>query len=281
MNKNVIRKLKPCTIQYLLVASLLLWLAAGLALSSFIISISPAQAAPPLQIPIYTPTPGPDGRIIYIVKPNDTLLGISLVTGVPVEKLRALNNLTSDTIYEGQKLMLGLSGPAEITPTAGPTPTSTPVLPTPSPKPGEGKLCILLFNDLNGDSIRQDTEASIPDGAISFGNRTGSVSQSTTTGSGLDPQCFEKLPEGDYTISVAVPEGYNPTTQTSYELTLKAGDQTYVNFGAQENSQKQAEDPSIPAKPGTRSPLLGIVGALFLLAGAGVAFFAMRSLRTR
>jgi LysM repeat protein len=281
VNKYLSRKLKLYTIQYLLAASLLLWLAAGLALASFIISASPAQAAPPLQIPIYTPTPGPDGRIIYIVKANDTLLGISLITGVPVEKLRAMNNLTSDTIFEGQKLMLGLSGPAEVTPTAGPTPTSTPVLPTPSPKPGEGKLCILLFNDLNGDSIRQQSETSIPGGAISFGNRTGSVSQSITTGSGLDPQCFEKLPEGNYTISIAVPEGYNPTTQTSYELTLKAGDQTYVNFGAQANTQTQAEAPTVPAPEGGRSPLLGIVGAVFLLAGIGVALFATRILRTR
>ncbi len=280
VNKQSFLKSKSYAIQYLLVASLLLWLAAGLALSSFLVSTSTAQAAPQLQLPIYTPTPGPDGRIIYIVKANDTLLGISLITGVPVEKLRALNNLISDTIFEGQKLMLGLAGPVEVTPTAGPTPTPTPVLPTPSPKPGEGKLCILLFNDLNGDSIRQESEPSIPGGAISFGNRSGSVSESQTTGTGLDPQCFEKLPEGDYTISVAVPEGYNPTTRTSHEITLKAGDQTYDNFGAQANSQTQAEAPAIPAQEGTRSPLLGILGVLFLLAGAAVAFFAMRTLRS-
>jgi len=51
---------------------------------------STAQAAPPLQVPIYTPTPGPDGRIIYIVQANDTLLRISLISGVPVDQLRAL-----------------------------------------------------------------------------------------------------------------------------------------------------------------------------------------------
>ena len=241
----------------------------------------PAQAAPQEQIPIYTPTPGPDGRIIYIVKPNDTLLGISLITGVSVEQLRALNNLTSDTIYEGQKLLLGLAGPVDVTPTPGPTPTATPILPTPSPKPGKGNLCILLFNDLNGDSIRQENEPSIPDGAISFGNRSGSVSETIATGIGLEPQCFEDLPEGSYSISVAVPEGYNPTTETSYELELKAGDKTYLNFGAQANSQTLAEAPVIPAPEGGRSPLLGIIGGLFLLAGIGAAIFAGRMLKTR
>ena len=78
------------------------------------------KAVPERQIPIYTPTPGPDGRIIYIVKPNDTLLGISLITGVSLDQLRGLNNLTSDTIYEGQTLILGLGGPVEVTPTPGP-----------------------------------------------------------------------------------------------------------------------------------------------------------------
>ncbi|MCC7129559.1 MAG: hypothetical protein B6D39_07495 [Anaerolineae bacterium UTCFX2] len=244
-------------------------------------SLAPARAAPPAQLPIYTPTPGPDGRIIYIVQPNDTLLAISLLTGVSLDQLRALNQLTGDTIYEGQQLLLGLGGPAETTPTPGPTPTPTPILPTPSPLPGKGTLCILLFNDINGDSIRQESEPSIPDGALSFANSTGEVTESTQTGAGTDATCYSDLPEGSYTISVAVPEGYNPTTQNSYTLALKAGDITYINFGAQANTQTLAEQPSIPAPEGGRSPLLGIIGVFFLLAGGALAFFAARTLRSR
>lgn len=243
--------------------------------------LSNVQAAPVNQIAIFTPTPGPDGRIIYIVQANDTLLGISLIMGVSLEQLRALNNLTGDTIFEGQELLLGLGGPAEETPTPGPTPTPTPILPTPSPKPGQGTICILLFNDINGDSIRQEDEPSIPNGAISFGNSAGTVSESIDTGAGMEPECFEELPEGNYTISIAVPEGYNPTTQNSYELPLKAGDITYINFGAQANTQTLAEAPAIPAPEGGRSPILGMVGVLFLLAGVAVAIFAARSLRSR
>lgn len=238
-----------------------------------------AQAAPARQIPIYTPTPGPDGRIIYIVKPNDTLLSISLITGVSVEQLRALNNLTGDTIYPGQELLLGFAGPAEVTFTPGPTPTPTPLLPTPSPKPGKGMLCILLFNDLNGDSIRQEGETSLPGGQISFANRTGTASQTSPTIAGEEPQCFRDLPEGVYTISVAIPEGYNPTTSTSYDLELKSDDESYINFGAQANSETQAENQLVPAPEGGRSPILGIVGAVFLLAGAGIALFATRLMR--
>jgi LysM repeat protein len=239
-----------------------------------------AHLPPQAQIPIYTPTPGPDGRIIYIVKPNDTLLSIALLTGISVDQLKEMNKLTSDTIYEGQQLLLGLAGPLEVTPTAGPSPTPTEVIPTPTPKPGKGNLCLLLYDDINGDSIRQTEEPSIPDGAISFGNQAATVSEAVKTVAGTDYQCYNDLPEGDYTISVAVPEGYNPTTQTSYELKLGPGDQTYLNFGAQPNSQTQAEAPTIPVQEGRRSPLLGIIGGLFLLAGLGAAFFAGRILRS-
>ena len=180
---------------------------------------------------------------------------------------------------EGQQLVLGLAGPPEITITPCPTLTPTAVLPTPTPKPGLATLCILLYDDLNGDSLRQESEVSIPGGAISFNNRTGSVSEAFDSAPGELPQCFENLPEGSYSISVAVPSGYNPTTETSYQLSLKAGDETYINFGAQANSQTLAEAPVIPAPEGGRSPILGIVGGLFLLAGVGVAIFAGRVLR--
>jgi hypothetical protein len=260
----------------LLAALALAWLGPGQRIAA-----TPARAAPPPQIPIYTPTPGPDGRIIYIVKPNDTLLGISLLTGVPVDKLRALNNLTGDTIYENQKLLLGLGGPSEVTPTSGPSPTPTPILPSPTPKPGQGTLCILLYDDINGDSARQASEPSIPDGAISFSNHSGTISKSVPTAAGTEHQCFPDLPEGDYTISVAAPEGYNPTTVSGYDVRLGPGDQTYLNFGAQANSKTLAEAPAIPAPEGGRSPLLGIIGGLFLLAGVGVAIFASRAMRSR
>jgi len=240
--------------------------------------ISSALAAPVAQIPIYSPTPGPDGRIIYIVQPNDTLTRISLIFGVSENELRGLNNLTGDTIQVGQKLLIGLGGPAQTTPTPGPSPTPTPILPTPSPKPGSGNLCVLLFNDLNGDAIRQDDEPSIPGGAISVNNRSGTVSLPATTQSGTDPHCFDKVPEGDYTVSVAVPSGYNPTTRTSYSLSLNAGDETYLDFGAQANSAAEAQAPT-PTGDG-RSPLFGIVGILFLLGGAGLAVFGGRLLKT-
>ncbi len=123
----------------------------------------PAQASPQFQYtPFPTPTPGPDGRILYKVQPGDTLLRISLIAGVPLDELRGLNKLVGDNIVVGQELLLGLGGPSQVTPTPGPSPTPTIEPPTPTPIAGAGILCVLLYNDRNGNSIRQEEEPTIP-----------------------------------------------------------------------------------------------------------------------
>lgn len=244
-----------------------------------ILKIAPAAAAPLAQLtPFMTPTPGPDGRILYKVQDGDTLLRISLISGVPLDELRGLNNLTGDNIFVGQDLLLGLGAVAPVTPTPGPSPTATPLLPTPSLVPGTGNICILLYDDINGDSLRQAEEPALAGGALSINNRSGSVTVTETTKSGTEPTCYEDLPEGEYSISVAIPEGYNPTTLNGYTLALKAGDETYIDFGAQMNSIKAAEEPAATSEGG-RAPLLGILGGLFLLAGLVLALFAGRLLR--
>jgi hypothetical protein len=238
----------------------------------------PALAAPELQLtPFPTPTPGPDGRIIYIVQPGDTLIRISLISGVSIDELRGLNNLTGDNITVGQQLLLGLGGPSVVTPTPGPSPTPTPILPSPTPKTGTGIICVLLYDDVNGDAIRQTSEESIPGGAISLSERLGKVTLTETTRAGLDPQCFNDLPEGEYSISVAIPEGYNPTTVNSVVIPLAAGDETYLGFGAQANTETLAEAPT-PTGSG-KSPILGIIGGALLLVGVVLGLFGARLLR--
>jgi len=238
----------------------------------------PVQAAQQYQLtPFPTPTPGPDGRILYIVQPGDTLLRVSLIAGISIDELRGLNNIIGDNIIVGQELLLGLGGPSQVIPTAGPSPTPTEIIPTPTGLPGSGIICVLLYNDINGDAIRQESEASIPGGAISLSDLAGSLAETVDTGSGLDYTCFEELPEGKYNISVAIPDGYNPTTIGNYLLTLIAGDETYLNFGAQENTETIVEAPT-PTGSG-KSPLLGLIGGLLLILGIGLGLFARRLLR--
>jgi hypothetical protein len=86
--------------------------------------------------------------------------------------------------------------------------------------------------------------------------------------------------EGEYTISVAIPGGFNATTATSFVLPLKAGDITYVDFGAQRNAQNPPPAAlTEPTAAGQKSPLLGILGGLFVVAGIGLAVAASVMLR--
>ena len=236
----------------------------------------PVWAAPQAQFTSFpTPTPGPDGRIIYIAQEGDSAWRIAAIFGLNLDNLRLLNKWgETPNIKPGDKILLGLAGPAESTATPGPSPTSAPVIPSPTPKPGWGNLCILLYDDINGDSIREESEPTIPKGEISVTDLLGAVSKTATTESGTDPICFEQLPEGSYNVSVAIPEGYNATTALNQTIVLKAGDVTQLNFGAQVDTQTQVEAPT-PQGNG-KSPILAVAGGLLLVAGIGMALFASR-----
>lgn len=245
----------------------------GLILILFASTLS-GNAAPQAQFtPFPTPTPGTDGRIIYIVQANDSWWRIAAIFAIDLNELLRLNDATSETILvEGAEVLLGFGGPAEVTPTFGPSPTPEPSLPTPTPLPGSGTLCVILFNDINGDSIRQEEEPSIPGGAISVSDRSGNVSLTETTPSGTDPICFEELMQDEYNISVAVPEGYNPTTVLNYTLVIDPGTETYLDFGAQRGSTT-VDEPSSPVRSGS-SLFMGIAGGLLLLGGIGLGVYA-------
>jgi hypothetical protein len=257
-----------------------------LVVAIFLLRVSiTALAAPAGQVQQFaTPTPGPDGRIIYIVKANDTCLGISILTGVSVDFIRQTNHLGENCIvFEGQELVIGIGGPALPTATVYVSPQPTSIIPTTTPFFGNAQVCVALYNDMNGDGLRQSntdefdayvaagTEPTIADGAVSLSSLTGTYSSTLPTLAGLDPVCFSDVPEGNYTVSAAVPDGYNPTTALTFLLKLKAGDQTYVSFGAQSKEQaSQAADEQ------PKSPLLGILGAILLLSGVGLGVFAFR-----
>src|SRR5512138_1779190 len=188
-----------------------------------------ANAAPYVQ-GFVTATPGPDGRILYTVVLGDNCGQVALLHGITVQQLRQLNGrLDQDcTLAVGQQLVVGVVSSA---PTAGPAPTLPPPTVTATPVSGTTRVCVLLFDDKNGDTLRQEDELGINGGAVSLTNLNGSYSQTLNTTSAVDPDtglpvasCFIDVPGGDYNISMAVPDDYNPTRSLSYTLTVKTGD---------------------------------------------------------
>ena len=241
--------------------------------------------AMPNQQGYLTATPGPDGRILYTVLPGDSCLQVAFLHNITVDVLRQYNTRLDPecTLNEGQILVVGLV-PLISSPTPGPAPTNTPPAVTATPFNGTTEVCILLFDDVNGDALRQETEYGIDGGAVSLTNINGSYSETQTTTSAIDPDlvepirsCFTDVPAGRYNISMAIPDGYNPTMDPSYTFDVKAGDRASVDFGAQSKTTTLEEPAATTDEGGSRSPLLGLFGLLLLFVGIGLGYYAYRS----
>jgi len=230
------------------------------------------------QAAYQTPTPNELGQIFYTVQEGDSCTRIFLLTNVSIEDIIILNSLTADCdIRPGQQLLLAEVDPVTPTP-EGPVLTPTPGPPTPIPFEGTGEICVALFEDLDGNQRRSPNELYLGGGVISVSNRVGTYSETQQTIGG-DPAvvglvCFEDVPEGEYNLSMGVPDGYNPTTAMNYAVTVSAGDTIVVDFGAQPSAQMA----DIDTEPGAgRSPLLLTIGLFLLAGGAVLAFFFIRS----
>lgn len=252
----------------------------GLMAYILLVVVIPAAATPgSYQAMYYTPTARPDGRIIYIVKSGDTCTSIALLNGITEQQLRQNNNITdlNCVIQPGQELLIAVVTPepqATVTPTfTGPTPTL--------PAGGMGKVCVLLFDDRNGNGVREDAESALADGQVSVADRVGAFSKTGTTTAVLDasgvwtPLCFDNVPAGDYNVSMAIPQGYNPTTNLNYPLKVTAGDTAYIDFGAQLSS-KTSGSSSSSGTTGARFPWLAIFGGVLIVAGLGMAAYFIR-----
>ncbi len=242
------------------------------------------QAAPPPQISPPTNTPESNGNIYYLVKAGDSCFLIAALYGINDTILRQQNpgiNSDCSNLQVGEKLLVGTGGPAaaaSITP--GPSPTLAPPTITPTPFAGTTEICVLLFDDVNGDALRQTTEPVIPDGAISVTETNGAYSKTQPTAVNPDPNaypgtCFTDVPEGKYNIGAAIPDNYNPTTSLTYTLDVKAGDTDFVDFGAQSRDTTVTQPQNNTGGGGT-SPLLGFFGGVLLLGGLGLGWYALR-----
>jgi len=218
-----------------------------------------------------TPTPGPDGRIIYIVQQDDALWTIAALSGKSVEELMALNGIQpGDYLNPGMQLLLGVAGPVQ--PTAAPQAQTTATRPaaTPTPVFGTGEICILLFQDANGNARLDTGEAALSGGQISIAEPSGIVAGEHTTGPEAEGFCFAGLQNGDYNISAAAPQDHNPTTSMNIPVQLSPGEIKYIEFGAQASAAIGG------GRGDSRSTVLGIFGVGLLLAAGALGYFAAR-----
>jgi hypothetical protein len=227
-----------------------------------------------------TPTPGPDGNIVYEVQAGDTLVGICVyMLGRNdlqcIDDLKNMNGLQSDILSVGQKIIIAKAAPPTQPPTAVPTaapPTATSDAPA---AVAVGKVCLLLFEDTNGNMKLDNAEGQVvPGGTLSVVDATTgeALYAYKTTAADTGAQCFDNLPVGLYTFAVAPPAGYNATSPTSQMLKVESGLQYKLDFGAQPAGSTTSGGAS-GNKLG--AALFGAVGVVLLLLAAGIAAFLM------
>jgi LysM repeat protein len=235
------------------------------------------------QVTYQTPTARPDGRVIYIVQENDTCLRIQLLTNTTIDQIRTLNKLDQNcTINPGQELLLMVVTPA-ASPTPNPKISPTPLLPTPTPKKGDGKICVILFDDVNGNAVHEDGEPPLGGGAVSISDRQASFSKTINTTADPETTICEDVPEGEYNVSVAIPSGYNATKAMNAVVQVQAGDQAIFEFGAQVSSllPQSPETSGGVEKPQANNSLpLAILGGLLVLGGVGLGGYILFTRRS-
>lgn len=250
----------------------------GFALSHVYGLEAPGASAAQAPTPFPTPTPNEAGEIIYTVQENDTAWRIAAIAGISLEELYALNGLQpTDFLTPGMRLLLGTGGPTFPTLEPGLEPTSTEIPASPTPEQGTGQICALLFLDENGNARLDEGEHALPGGQVSVADAQGRIAGEATTEREPEDEvpigtCFAELQDGDYNVSGAVPEGYNPTTSMNVPVRLFPGVVNYVEFGA----QPSAASVGSTIEDGGNSPLLGLLGLIFLAGAAALAYYAAR-----
>jgi hypothetical protein len=133
-----------------------------------------------------------------------------------------------------ENLIVKIKVSAEAAPPL-PAVTATPQgqVPTPaaSPTPTMGQICVLAYNDRNGNS-QQDTEESLLPGVVFTLADANGPRDSYTTDGVSEPHCFTDLQPGSYSLSAKSPANYAATTQKTFIVALNGGMKTDWLFGA-------------------------------------------------
>lgn len=124
---------------------------------------------------------------------------------------------------------------ATNTPTLTPTPVNTPTLtstptPTVTPTPVTGSICVLSFEDPNGNGQR-DLGEGLLSGAVFTISDGGRALDSYSSDGINEPYCFHGLELGSYFVSELNPAGYESTTSDNRNVALSGGLRVEIEFG--------------------------------------------------
>ncbi len=101
----------------------------------------------------------------------------------------------------------------------------------PPPTPTTGQICVLAYNDRNGDR-EQGTDENLLAGVVFTLSDASGPRESYTTDGVSEPHCFPDLQPGSYPVSAKPPANYSVTTEKTTVIALNGGMKTDLSFGA-------------------------------------------------
>lgn len=215
--------------------------------------VQQAQRDPAQGVPVPSPSPRPspaslssDGFSFVTLLPGDTFTNVFSIPGDYAYYLKNKPQFSGRVIVE--------AGFPSRTPTATSTFSRTPTATTTSTTTVSvtpmllGAICVIVYNDLNGNGTRDLGELLSSGASITVKNSDGVVVGVATTDGTLEPRCFLNLPAGNYTVTEVNSAGYTSTTPDLLTVVVPAGFTTNVEFG--DNLPALTATPTSPRTPG-------------------------------
>jgi len=131
----------------------------------------------------------------------------------------------SVTIFPGATFTVAFGDQPLVTP----TPT---LIGTPTATPTTASICIIVYDDANGNGRRDQGEGLIAGAKLTLRDSGGAVVVTYTT-TGAEPYCFSGLAPGNYSVTEQNPPGYVSTTPDIWGAWLLAGSVVKTEFGDQ------------------------------------------------
>jgi len=133
------------------------------------------------------------------------------------------------TIFPGATFTVAFSDQA--VPTATPT-GPPPATPTPTATSTTASICVVVYDDANGNGRRDQGEGLIAGAKLTLRDSSGAVVATYIT-TGAEPFCFSGLAPGNYTVTEQNPPSYDSTTPDIWGAWLLAGSVVKTEFGDQ------------------------------------------------
>ena len=155
------------------------------------------------------------------------------------------------------------------------------VFAAPHAQASTGQICVLAFDDQNGNGVRDTDESLLAGVGFTLAGTSGAQPRTYQTDANSEPYCFSNLAPGSYTVQARSPAGVNleVTTPGQWAISLASGAQFDVNYGGRAAAKSSGPASSSGGPSTVGRIVLGGLGVVILAAAGLVAYLLIQRVR--